>query len=233
MCDPVTLGIMAVSAAASVAGGGLSARASLDNQNNIAAARNKVLQETNATNLKHAADSRAALLSTLGKTTGDAADQGLAQTQAQTNRNVQANITPSADAPVAAGDAPTVVKTSLAKAISDAADKSKSNAGAMANLQGYNLFNRQTGFGDQELTNDINLNNDAVRGNMALLPSLQDYEQIKADNGGTSTLGDILSGAGSLGAGYAGSRVGGGTTGLGALFKSQAAPKFAMPTFKI
>ncbi|MEP6827744.1 MAG: hypothetical protein ABJA10_06690 [Aestuariivirga sp.] len=207
MCDPITLGIMAAGTLASVAGGGISQREQTDNNTRIADARNKALSDTNARNMERAAQSREALSKQLSATTGQAADQGLQDKQQQAVQAIQGNMAPSVDEPSLDGNAPMVAKSGLGKAISDAAAKSKAKGAAQGNLLGYTTLGRDNAMGDQNLGTSINTNNNFVRGENEMLPSIMDYEQIKA-NKPSSGLGELLSGLGSAASGYAGKRAG-------------------------
>ena len=208
MCDPISLGLMAAGTAASVVGSGINSREQADNNANIAEARNKALQETNAKNLAYAAKNRESLITQLANSTGAAADTGLNNAKTTAVQTIHDNMAPpTTGEPSLAGNAPTVSKSGLGSAIADAAAKSKEKAAAQGNLLGYTTFGRTLAEGDQNLAGNINTNNDYAHGNNAILPSLMDYEQIKA-NKPSSGLGELLQGLGGVASGYAGKRAG-------------------------
>lgn len=207
MCDPITLGIMAAGTLASTAGGAMSSSEQLNNNTNIAAARNKQLQEVNAKDMAHAADSNADLTKTLGATTGASDAQGLQTAQQKAVQTIEGNMAPTGAGPTLNGDAPTAAKSGLGAALASAGAFSKGKADANGNLLGYTTQSRSNAMGDQDLGSAINLNNNFVRGDNALLPSSMDYSQIEA-NKPSSGIGEILSGVGNLAGGYAGRRAG-------------------------
>lgn len=207
MCDPITLGIMAAGTAASAVGGGMNTASQINNNTNIAAARNKALQETNAKDLAISGQSDAALSKHLSDTTGPAAAAGLQGAQGGAVGAMLDNMAPSGGGPTLGADMPTAAKSGLGAAIAAAGAKSTAKATAQGNLLGYQTYGRDVAAGDKDLTSSIDLNNNFVHGNMAILPSIQDYEQIKA-NKPSSGLGGILQALGGMASGYAGRRAG-------------------------
>jgi len=207
MCDPITLGIMAAGTAASVAGGGMASAEQANNNTNIAAARNKALQEANAKNLAISGKSRDAMGKEIAATTGSADAAGLAGAQGGAVSTITGNMTPEANMPTLGSDMPTAAKSGLGTAIQNAMAKSRDKATAQGNLLGYATHGRDVAESDKDLASGINMNNDFVHGNMAILPSIQDYEQIRA-NKPSSGIGELLQGLGSMAGSVAGNRAG-------------------------
>lgn len=207
MCDPITLSLMAAGTAASVAGGGIANREKIDNDTSIANARNAALGRTNATNLALSGKSRDLMTGDIGATTGAQGAQGLQNAQQSAVNTIQGNMAPTGAEPTLDGSMPKVAQSGLGKAISDAAAKSSARGQAMGNLLGYQTYGRDVANQDRDTTSGVGMNNNFVKGNEALLPSILDDEQIKA-NKPSSGLGGILSTIGGALGGVAGSRAG-------------------------
>ena len=207
MCDPISLGLMALGGGASVLGGGMSASETANNNAAIAAARNKALQETNAKNLAISGQSRDAMGKEIAATTGPMAAAGLAGAQGGAVNTIMSNMAPTGGEPTLSSSAPKAAQSGLAAAIAAAHAKSTAKGAAQGNLLGYQTYGRDVAEQDKDLASGINMNNDFVHGNMAILPSIQDYEQIQA-NKPSSGLGELLQGLGSAAGGYAGNRAG-------------------------
>ncbi|MEO7016916.1 MAG: hypothetical protein ABI067_10290 [Leifsonia sp.] len=207
MCDPITLALGGGGLLSSVIGGGMSTASKINNDTNIANARNAVLREVNAKDAAHAADSNADLSKELGATTGAAGAAGLGAAQQGAVRTIQGNMAPSGNEPTLSGDVPKAAQSGLGAAIADAHAKSMSKGAAKGDLLGYTTSGRDTAMADQNLGSAINLNNNYVRGDNAIMPGLMDDAQIQA-NKPDSGLGSMLSGLGNLAGGLAGKRAG-------------------------
>lgn len=207
MCDPVTLAVGGLSAAASVVGGGMQAAEAAKNNRRIAEARNKVLRETNAKNEILVKKNRDAFNKRIVESDKPKQAQDLQNMQADRGAAIAQNIAPTATETPIAGNAPEVVKSNLAKVFADAAERSKAKAAALGNLQGYGDVSRANTLGDSELGLGVNTNNNFAGGNMAILPYLQDFAEFRATKP-SSGLGAIIAGLGGLGSQFVGSRAG-------------------------
>lgn len=208
MCDPVTIGLLVAGTAASAVGTGIKSAEAQKNAARVAEARNARLKETLLKNRQHADDSRAAFNTRIGASEKGPADQQLADAQAGQTAAIQSNISPTATEAPLAGDAPTVIKTAFAKAFSDAAEKSMARAAATGKLGAYGTVQRDDAIGDRGLGDKIGTNNSFVRGNLGILPYVQDLAEIQATKP-SNGLGDIISAFGQAASMYAGSRGGG------------------------
>ncbi len=203
MCDPITLAVLAASTAASIGGGMISSSESAQNANRMAAARNRVLEETRKRNLKHSDQNRIQFNDNLANT-NDEDGEKLRKAQNDRTDVIQGNINPvAADVPLDA-NAPKVVQSNLAKTLADTFATSKTNAMHLGALGGYGDRSRDLAIGDSGTQSAIGTNNNFVAGNMGIMPYLQDYAQIRA-NKPSSGLGDMLSALGKMGSMYAGS----------------------------
>lgn len=208
MCDPVTIGLMLAGTAASVVGGGMTAKEAQRNDQREADARNRVLKDTLRKNDQHSADSRAAFQRRIADSGADPAKAQLEDAQSQQTTALQSNLnTTGIEAPLA-GDAPQVVKTSMAKSLKDSFAQSMDKAKLAAKLGGYNAQARDNAIADSSLGDAINTNNGFVRGNMSVMPYLQDYAGLGARKP-SSGLGQMLSAVGGLASSAAGSKAGG------------------------
>lgn len=203
---------MAASTAASVGGGIISNNEAQSNARAVADARNRVLQDTLRREKEIDAQNRVVLNNTIGDFNQN--NQGQKQQAAETQRATEAtaNITPPAadvgSIPIQ-GNAPQIIKTTIAGQMKNAFDQSTDRAKKLAALGAYNDV-----FGDNNRDigatgRNIDTGNSFARGWASLLPARQDLAGYAAYRP-SSGIGQLLSGLGGLGAMYAGS----GATGL-------------------
>lgn len=107
------------------------------------------------------------------------------------------------------GSAPTVVKSDLAKRMSEALGKSKDQAQKLGALGGYGDSWLNQGLADQETGRNLQVNANRAAGNMSILPAMQDIAETRSQKP-ISPFGAILQGAGSMLGSYGGSHGGGG-----------------------
>jgi len=207
MCDPITLAVLAAGTVASVAGTGIQARESIDQQRRAVAARNKVLQETQAKNLKIANDSRDIFNKRVSEIDGQVEPQLQISQDARTEGIVGNLAEPSADeiADIVGDDAPIVVKSDLAKKMAEQFQRSTENAKALGKLTGYTGFFNDQSISDQVAGRGVGVNANSIAGNVAMLPYLQDFAEIESYKP-SSGLGALLSAIGGTTAQYAGAK---------------------------
>lgn len=218
MCDPITLGLMAAGTVASVVGGQVASNESQNNAARIAKARNDVLNRTLAKNKAFADSSREIFDKRVGDIDGNA-QAGIQQAQADRTANIQENVEAAPADPVSLPTSgPTVVKSALAKKLSDVFSESTDRAKRLGTLTGFGGFFQDEAIKDASANRDVGVNADSISGNMALMPSLQDFAQIAA-NKPSSGIGQMLSALGSVAGSAAGARgMGGGGGGAEAGF---------------
>jgi hypothetical protein len=214
MCDPVTLGVMAASTAASVGGNVLSRKEATDNANNVSNARNAVLQDNLKRETAFGDQNADTLKGVIAKF--DPGVQTGALDTAQSNRVATVNAVQKAPGtadvdgiPLMEGT-PNLVKSQIAQRMLDAFQKSSDVAKARAKFAGYGDV---AGANDRTIQaggRNIDTVNDLAKGQAGVLGSEQDLAGASV-NKPPSGLGAILSGAGQLGAAYAGA----GAPGLG------------------
>lgn len=200
-----TLIPLAIGTGLSAAGGAINNSENTANAEAIAKARNNVLvSQTNKNNVI-ANDSRgiyntrqdqfqpAALTAQQTDATGDRA--------AAINGNLP---TINATSFPGAADSSSIVKTSIAKAISDALAKSQQTATAQAALGGYGDLFQRMGFQDADAGRRIQTDVNFAQANNALTPELQDFAANSASKP-NSGFGGLLTGIGSAFGSYAGS----------------------------
>lgn len=207
MCTGLEIPLLmtAIGGIASAAGGAMTRNDQQANATRDAAARNQVLTDTLGRNQTLANDARTHFDDRLASSqpTAMAANQGQATDSrlAALTGNMPA-INPTTMP--GAADAPTIVKTAISKALSDAMDKSNAKAGAQAQLGGYgDLFFNQ-GLADKAASDQIGTDVNFARSNIAMVPALQEM----AANGvyqPISPIGGILQGLGSVAGSAAGS----------------------------
>jgi hypothetical protein len=205
MCDPVTLAIMAASTAATIGGTVVSGREAVKNDAREADARNKVLRDTMSRNQMKADDNREIFNKRITESAATPMQTQLGDAQAGQVQAIEGNLDATAAESPIAGDAPKVVKSNLSAAMADSFAKSKEKAKALGELGGYNAQGRDDAIADTELGMAINTNNDAVRGNLGVMPYLQDYAALRVRKP-SSGLGQMLTAAGQAGSTYAGAR---------------------------
>lgn len=205
MCDPITLGIMVASTAASVGGAGIAAGEAAKNNNRIAEARNKVLRDTNLRNMALGEKNRALLDARVAEMAPQNTAEALAAAQQERGDNLEAAISTTPTEVPLAGDAPQVIKSELGKKLAETFAKSKASARTLGNIGGYGAQMQDQAIADAGVTRGINTNNNFVGGNMRMLPYLQDYAEYGASKP-SSGLGQILQSLGMMGSMYAGTR---------------------------
>jgi hypothetical protein len=171
-------------------------------------ARNKVLQETLRKNDVQSAANRDAFRKRIADSEAAPAQAQLATAQDNATTALQGNLADTAvEAPID-GNAPAVVKSAMESSLSDSFRKSMDKAKSMAKLTGYGAAGREAAIADSGLSQGINTNNNFVRGNMSIMPYLQDYAAIKAYKP-SSGFGQILQSLGGIATQAAGSKAGG------------------------
>lgn len=206
MCDPVTIGSMAVSAL----GAKMQSDAAAQNVNNTVTARNNAYAENAAIQKNIQGQATQALTQTTDKFTP--ANQVSTLANAQQNRVAGATNAIAAAptiAPTTSPSAPQIVRDAYTKAGANAMMKGQQTATAEGNLAGY---------GDSNLQNNLSIN--AGQNNLQPLvadgqhnASLLPIEMESAANNApreSGQAGQILQALGGVGAAYAG---GGGTFG--------------------
>lgn len=188
---------MLAGTAASVVGGGMQAKEAVQANGREANARNKVLQETLRRNDQHAQDSREAFRKRISDSESAPAEQQLARAQGQAEQTITGNLAATGTEAPLAGDAPKVVKDAMKSSLGDSFRKSMEQAKRQASLTGYSMAGRDAAISDAGLGNQINTNNSFVRGNMAIMPHLQDFAAYQAYKP-SSGLGQIISSLGSM-----------------------------------
>jgi hypothetical protein len=203
--DPVTLAIALGSAAASSVGSMVSANEAAANNKRIARARNQELSNTLNSNNKLSQEATDILQQRLDKA---APEEQQTQTQ-DTQQKLQQDFTKAVDTtptidPGISGSAPEVVKTEMAKRLSDSLGKARTSAQNLGKLNAYgqNVFNNN--LATQQAGRDISVPVGFARSNMDLLPALQDLAGMSADRP-SSGLGSLLQGLGAAGGSIAGS----------------------------
>lgn len=216
MCDPVTIGSMAVSAL----GAKMQSDAAAENVNNTITARNNAYSANAAIQKNIQGQATQALQQTTDKFTP--ANQVSTLANAQQNRVAAATNAIAAAptiAPTTSPSAPQIVKDAYTKAGSNAMMKAQQTAAAEGNLAGY---------GDSNLQNNLSINTgqnnlqplvDSGQHNASLLPIEMESAANNAPRA-SGEFGQILQAVGGAGAAYAG---GGGTLG-GAINKVTSIP---------
>lgn len=218
---------MAAGTVASIAGTAVTANEANQNNTNIAEARNRVLRETQARNKIASDESRSLFAKRIADMAPENTQPQLATEQGQRTDTIQSNIdeAPAIEALPEAAAAPKVVQTALGKRLAEAAEKATARSAAMGKLAGYGDFMQGQAISDEEAGRGIDTQANLIRGNMGILPALQDYAEISAYKP-SSGLGEILSTLGSV-AGMA--------AGSGA-FKKPGAPgsgSYLLPNMKL
>lgn len=204
MClDPASATLMAVSAAASGAGGAIQQHNNNKYSGRVATARNDALRLSREKQKKFAEENQATLTDTFSKFAQPQQTQRLVDAQQTRTDAVTANTTQPADDVPLAGSTPEVIKGEIAKRLLDAFTSATDKNKRLAKLSGYN----DTMFGNNLNVNSANRNietqNNFSRGTAALLPYEQDFAeaQVKRPDNLAPML---LQFAGQVGAGAAG-----------------------------
>jgi hypothetical protein len=170
-------------------------------QNAIAHARNKVLGAENARQDQYASAAtgyKDAAQQTLTRDAQEASRSNLADKR---NSTIQGNISQdgSYDIPTA-GSAPSVIKTQLAKRISDALAAGRDRGSALAKLGSWNDLNFENGVNLTNSGSNINQLGNFATGSAGVVP----LELQGANNAGAGfgLAGDILGVGGQFGAAY-------------------------------
>lgn len=198
MCDPVTLGI----ALAASAGG-----KAINDQNTLSkvGAANAVLGQKIGVLDNLGTQNEGTFNANLANYTPDAQAKDLADAQTARSNTAVGNISNpdqagANDVPVA-GDAPPVVKSTIAKRMLDTYDGAVSRAQAVGKLGGYTDAWFNNNLGNQGAGRNIGYTNDIAEGQKALIGPEQ---QMAMAATGNSPLGSILQGTGNLMGFYAG-----------------------------
>ncbi len=206
MCTGLELALLAGGVGASVGGGLISRNEQTNNEVRQAAARNQQLRDT-LTRQRQFSDQNAQVLAeTVGRFNRPA--QEAVATGAETARETSAinNMQPaqaSVDEIPLGGNAPTVVKSKIAGAMSDAFSKAtdlarkRAKLGAYADLWGGNDRGTREGGMRVDTTNNLS------RGEASILPAMQDlaaYSVWKPSSG----IGETLAAIGNIMAGFGG-----------------------------
>lgn len=205
MCDPVSLGLMAASVAATTIGGGMAAGDAAKNNNRIAEARNKVLRETNARNAALGAQNRSAFAQRISEMAPENTAAALDTAQTDRGTALESAIAPAAIEAPAVSDEPAIIKSDLGKRLAETMAKSKAQAGALGKIGGYGAQLQDQAITDAGLGRSINTNNNFVAGNARIMPYLQDYAEYGATKP-SSGLGQIISALGQMAGSAAGAR---------------------------
>lgn len=207
-----TMALLAASTAASVGGGAIARNEAEENNQRIADARNKVLENTLQRQNRLARENEKVLAQTVDRF--DPQNQQQTATQAVEKRTADLTGNQVAPAPDAAevplaGNAPQVIKGAIAKRMLDAFNKSTDRAKTTAAASAYGDV---WGGNSRDITGagrNIDTTNSFSRSWAGLMPSLQDFAAYNA-NKPSSGLGQLLQGLGGLGAAFAGGGMGGG-----------------------
>lgn len=111
---------------------------------------------------------------------------------------------PSIAAPIS-GSAPEVVRSELARVMSDTMAKGKAQAKALGKVGSYGDTWFNQGVENTSAGRDIGVMNDQAQGNLGILPYLQDFAEISATKP-ISPLGGIMSGIGNMIGSFSGGR---------------------------
>lgn len=205
MCTGLEFILPLIGAGLSAAGTAVTMNEQQKQAERQAEARNEELRRTLGKNDMLAQQSRDEYLRRQQDAKTNNMDQKIQQKQRTKEAVQQIDTKPQtvADVPLA-GDAPAVIKSDIAKKMSDALGRSKAEAAAQAKLGSFGDAWLNQGFKDQALGRDLSVNQDFANGNMALLPYQQDFAEFKATKP-ISPAGALLSGFGGLLSGFGGS----------------------------
>ena len=206
MCTGMEL-LPLLGAAASAAGGLITMKEQNANVQRAADARNKTMNATLLKNDSLAQDSRDKYNQRQQTATNDAVEADRAtQTDARTEDMTTAIDNAPKDAIEGvsiSGSAPTVVKSELAKRMSDALGKSKDQAKALGKLGGYGDSWLNQGMANADTGLDLGQNANFASGNMSIMPYQQDIAEVRSQKP-ISPLGGLLQGFGSMAGSFGG-----------------------------
>lgn len=205
MClDPVTMGVMAASAAVSATGSAIQQRNNNEYANRVALARNEALRLNREKQKKYGEENQVTLTDTLAKFAEPAQTQALSDAQTARSAAVDATTTqPAADEVPLSGSVPQVVKGAIAQRLLDAFNAATDKNKRLAKLSGYNdqMFGNMLGVNNAG--RNIETTNNFSRGVAALLPYEQAFAEAQVPRP-DNLFPMLLQTAGHLGAGAAG-----------------------------
>ena len=218
MCfDPISLAVMAASAAASAGGAVMQNQAQNRAQKHAAHAdaaeaqkRREVMQATREKLKKHAEENQRTVSQTVQRVDQSGDTQQMAeQSRIQQAQAIQ-DATPVAQAPTLGGAAPSVVQDEYNKRLGTARGEVAQRGAAQAKLAGFGDMLFRNDLAAQDASRRIDTTNNFARGDLEILPYEQDLEAYIArpparGGGNGASLGAVLQGLGQLGGAYAGS----------------------------
>ncbi len=226
MCTGLEILLPLLGSGLGIAGGAIQQGKLNDQAQAQADARNKVLSATLFKNDALADQSRSIFDKRLEEIQPEAFDQQQADLTAERTDTLEGAIglPDPEDIPIS-GSAPQVVRSEIAKRMLGAFEKAKGNAQTLGRLGGYgDTFFRQ-GLATAEAGNQISVPNNFARGNLGILPHLQDFAEVAAIKP-ISPIGGILSGIGNVLGSFGGSQgYFGGGGGIPAGFPGYPKPK--------
>lgn len=200
------LGAALLSGLLSAAGSAITASEQQRNAQAQADARNKVLKETLLKNDAIAKDARDLFDKRTEQTTeANVAQQQQKATDDRTSTIESAISSPDTSGIPISGSAPSVVKSSLAKAMLDTFNKGKERAQSLGKLGGYGDTWFGQGLQSADTARNLSMDSNFTSGNLAILPYTQDlaeqaaYKPISPIGGILSGLGGMFSGGGRFG----------------------------------
>lgn len=206
MCTGLEIAAMIAGPAMSAAGAMMQQNEMEENQARMAEARNEKLRTTLAKNDAIAEQSRDTFNQRKQQMQAD--ESAKAEQQAKDKRQdtletaVEETPTSPADVPIS-GSAPTVVRSELAKRMSEAMSGAKGQAQRLGTLGGYGDAWLNQGFQDAAAGRDIAQQANFASGNMSILPYQQDIAETRAYKP-ISPIGGLLQGFGSMVGSYGG-----------------------------
>ncbi len=194
-------------------GTGLSFVGNSIQQKNLAAqaqakvdARNRVLATTLGKNDILADQARGIFDTRLQEVQPEGFDNTQAEVTAERTATLESSIRePQPEDIPLSGSAPEVVKSEIAKRMLAAFESAKGQAQSLGKLGGYGDAFFQEGLSNAEAGNQISIPNNFARGNLGILPYLQDFAQVSATKS-ISPIGGLLAGFGNALGGFAGSQ---------------------------
>jgi len=221
MCDPVSIGAIALSAA----GAGVNAYETNKNQSSMIEARNAATQAELGRQKGYQAKSNEIFGKSVDGFAPATQSANLANNQQTVASAFQGNApTAQSVGSISSGTAPSVVKTAEATKVGDILNLGKASNTARGNLFGYsqNQFNNKLNLNDTNRNLDLNTDLSKTSAGVGKLEQDANYKNAFRPNSG---VGDIMQLAGSFGA-YSGGRGGG----FGAPVKGM--PSSLNPAFK-
>lgn len=207
MCTGMEL-LLGASLAAGTAGQLINQRQEQQNLARMSKARNDELRRTTIKNDKLADQSRDAFDQRKQQASAESmdADQAKAVDTRQSTMEAAIDSAPAAE-PTLAGSAPAVIKSELAKRLADTISSGKDQAARTAKLGGFGDSWLSQGFKDVEAGRQIDQDANFQRGNLGILPHLQDVAEMRAYKP-ISPIGTLLQGLGAFGSSMAGAKAG-------------------------